>query len=150
LVAGHREKQKTFKNCDIHWPYTSPYFLNVTSSKAFPGIVTSLGPTFCLKRVPSAIAFFLLPGFKKSPKIETVNTRSYLDNSIFSINLFIHNSQLQFVISLLTMIVELPTRHGLWVHNATKIQMKDYSHIMSFTPQSNQNLQLKSQKENLN
>jgi hypothetical protein len=42
------------------------------------------------------------------------------------------------------------TRHGLWVHNATKIQMKDYSHIMSFTPQSNQNLQLKSQKENLN
>jgi hypothetical protein len=42
------------------------------------------------------------------------------------------------------------TRHGLWVHNATKIQMKDYSHIMSFTPQSNQILQLKSQKANLN
>jgi hypothetical protein len=45
------------------------------------------------------------------------------------------------------MIVELPTRHGLWVQNATKIQMKDYSHIMSFTARSNQNLQLKSQKE---
>jgi hypothetical protein len=48
------------------------------------------------------------------------------------------------------MIVELPSRHGLWVHNAAKIQMKDYSHIISFTPQSNQSLKLKSQKANLN